>query len=113
MSVSSGWTVYSPAGAYTTNVYRTTVRNATATRTGIAGRRLMVLATTCPTCGTVDVLWNGAVINHINLYSASGVRNVPLSLAVWSAPKSGTLVLKVTSSGKPVVIEGLGVYNDQ
>ena len=113
LSVGSGWTTYSPAGAYTSNVYRSTVRNATATRTRVAGRRLAVIATTCSTCGTIDVLWNGAVLKHIDLHASITTRNVPVSIATWSAPKTGTLTIKVTSSGKPVIIEGLGVFNDQ
>ncbi len=112
-SVSSGWTTYSPVGAYTTNVYRSTVRNATATRAQIAGRRLALIATTCSTCGTVDVLWNGSLLKRIDLVASVTTRNVPVPIVTWSAPQTGTLTVKVTSSGKPVVVEGLGVYNDK
>jgi hypothetical protein len=80
------------------------------TRTGISGKRLYLVATTCASCGTVVVRWNGAVIKTVNLYSATTKHERVIGLDTFTSPKSGTLSVAVTSpTGKYAIIEGLAV----
>ena len=82
------------------------------TRTFVAADRLALVATTCPTCGTADVSLGNTLLAHVNLAAATTQTATAIPLATWSSLHSGTLSLTVTSSGKPVVVQGVGVYQD-
>jgi hypothetical protein len=75
---------------------------------GIVATRLVLVATRCPRCGIVRVLWNGASLRKLDLSARATRRKVRFRLAHFSAPKTGKLVIKVVSRGKPVKIDGLG-----
>jgi Tol biopolymer transport system component len=112
LSFGSNWTKENLAGAYGGTAYRTTTKGATMTRTFVAADRLALVATTCPTCGTADVYLGKTLLAHVNLASATTQTATVIPLATWSSLHSGTLSLTVTSSGKPVVVQGVGVYQD-
>jgi hypothetical protein len=82
------------------------------TRTGIVAERLYLVATKCPTCGRLAVSWNGNPIANVDLSSSTLKRSRIVPLTSWSSSHRGTLRATVTSSGKPVVIEGLAVFRD-
>lgn len=106
---SSGFSAVTSSAYYAGTAYRATVRGQTLTRTGVSGaRQLLVVATSCATCGTVDVLIGGVRVGGLNLASATTVNRRVFTLG-FTAARTGTVVLKVTSSGKPVVLDGLGV----
>ncbi len=88
----------------------TKTKGATITRTGVQGRYVYLIATECPTCGTVQVRWNGAATANVNLAHATTVHKVAILVATFSATRIGTPSIVVTSAtGKLVDIEGLGV----
>ena len=70
-----------------------------------------LLATTCPTCGSVRVYHNGNLLKTISLRSPTTVHRQRFS--TWfddcqsPAACRGTVVVKVVSDGKPVIIDGL------
>lgn len=107
------WTTTTGAGIYGGTAIRSVTAGSVATRTGIVGRRIDLIATLCPTCGTVDVRWNGAVVRRVNLTAATTKRAANVVIANWPTSRTGALSVTVVGSGKPVVIEGLGVYQDR
>jgi hypothetical protein len=106
---STAFAAITGTGYYAGTAVRATAVGATVTRTGVASpRQLSVVATTCPTCGTVDVLFNGVRVGRLNLAASTTTYKRVLTLPAFTA-RSGTVVVKVTSSGKPVVIDGLSM----
>jgi hypothetical protein len=112
LAYSPGWTVIRQGSLYAGEARRTTTRSATMTRTGIVAERLYLVATKCPTCGRLAVSWNGNPIANVDLSSSTLKRSRIVPLTSWSSSHRGTLRATVTSSGKPVVIEGLAVFRD-
>jgi hypothetical protein len=112
LSFSSNWTKENLAGGYGASAYRSTAKGSTMTRPYVAADRLALIATTCPTCGTADVYLGKTLLAHVNLAAATTQTATAVPLATWSSLHSGTLSLTVTSSGKPVVVQGVGVYQD-
>jgi hypothetical protein len=73
-------------------------------------RRLWVIATTCPGCGTVNVYRGSTLLKSVSLNSTSSVFRVPIPIETSSTVRSGTVTLKQASAGHKVTIEGLGIY---
>jgi hypothetical protein len=67
-----------------------------------------VVATRCPSCGTVGVYVNGNSVGTVNLYSATTIRKAVIALPPFSY-WIGTVTLKVLSSGKLIQLDGLGI----
>jgi hypothetical protein len=111
LAVGAGsWTRHTGAAHNFKKTYsEATAKNATLTLAGVHAKRLALLVQTCPTCGSVTVLFNGNAIGSFNLTSASLTRKVLLTLPAFSSVKTGTVAIKVTSTGKKVDIDGLGV----
>lgn len=107
------WTTTTGAGIYGGTAIRSVTAGAVATRTGIVGRRIDLIATLCPTCGTVDVRWNGALVRRVSLTASTTKRATNVVIGNWPTSHTGTLSVTVVGSGKPVVLEGLGVYQDR
>jgi hypothetical protein len=72
-------------------------------------KRLAILATTCATCGSVRVYWGSTLLKTISLHSSTTVNRKLLTVATFSRARSGTLTIKVYSSGRRVLIDGLVV----
>ena len=86
-----------------------------ASRTGAAlvlhnveTHRLALLATRCPACGTVQVLWNGKLLKQVSLTSSTFARRQLVTLASFPSVQTGTVRIRVSSS-RPVRIDALGV----
>lgn len=112
LTYTPSFTRYSPVGAYEQTAYWSTKPDARAKRTYVNGERIAVVATTCSDCGVASVTWNGAEIARLNLYSPTKNRQQVFTVATWSTPRQGTLAIDVVSSGKFVIVEGIGVYQD-
>ena len=67
---SAGWVARTGTPFYRDTYLRSSSRGATLRVAGVVGRRIALLATTCPACGTVKVFWNSTLIATINLASA-------------------------------------------
>jgi hypothetical protein len=108
---SAGWTRnVSADGRYFRGTWsRTTTRGARLTRSGVAGLRFALMATRCPTCGTVEVRLGSTLLGRVSLATTNGttLRRALLPLATIAATTAQTLTVTVSSSGKPVEIDGV------
>jgi hypothetical protein len=86
----------------------TTRQDAELIRTGTRVDRLALVATRCPTCGTVGLYVNGVRKGAIRL-QASGRQYRHLIVLPKFAYSIGPTTLKVLSAGKIVQIDGLGI----
>jgi virginiamycin B lyase len=112
IAYSSGWTKSTSSAYFGGVAMHTRTHGATATRTGISAKRLYLIATECPTCGTITFKWNGTALKAVNLYSPTPVHRRILSLVTWTSPRTGTLSITVTSTtGKTISLEGIGVFD--
>ena len=109
LSYVSGWTAGTGAAYWTGTYLRTYGNGATLRRTGVVAKRIALVATTCPTCGTVNVYLGSTLLRTISLYSATTVNRNVISVAKFTSVHTGTVTIKVTSSHKPVIIDGLGI----
>ncbi|MDH2414896.1 hypothetical protein [Nocardioides sp. CER19] len=84
-------------------------RGATLRMPAVRARRFALLADAMPRGGRVEVRFGGRLLKRVTLRSASvngnDYRNIPLG--VLPAARSGTLVIKVISTGRPVQIDGI------
>jgi hypothetical protein len=108
LAASTGWSRVSSSLFYRGTATQTSRAGVSLTRPGAALTRVALVATRCPTCGTVGVYVNGTKVGTINLYSATTVRQAVIALPPFSY-RTGTVTLKVLSSGKTVQVDGLGI----
>jgi hypothetical protein len=108
LTASSGWTRQTNSLLYLGTGTSTSTYNAALTRT-VQAKRVFVVATRCPTCGTAAVYLGTRYIGVLNLYAATTQRQVIIALPAQSAVFSGTLRIAARSSGKLIQIDGLAV----
>jgi hypothetical protein len=108
MSPDANWSLLSGASYYFGTFSKATTQGATLTRGPFQVTRLGVIATVCPGCGSVQVVWNGTVLTTINLNGATTQTKKVFLLAKFATLQTGTVKL-VTTSTAPVEIDGLGV----
>ena len=75
------------------------------TRTGLATRRLALVATTCPKCGTVGVYWNGVLLRKVSLVSPTYQNKKLLYVQLFSAVVTGNVTVK-TLTNQVVYVDG-------
>lgn len=105
----SGWSKKTGSAFYKSTYLLATKQGAKLTRSQVTARRIVVVATTCRTCGSIKVYWGSTLLKIISLKSSTTVNKKVISVVTWTAPKTGTLTIKVASSGKKVIIDGLGI----
>jgi hypothetical protein len=110
LSRSSGWSRATRTDYFAGFAYSTTKAGAKMTRTDVVAERLYLVATTCSSCGSVQVRWNGALLKTVSLRSGSTARRQVLHVHSFSSARPGTVTI-TTTNGKRVIVEGLGVYN--
>jgi uncharacterized protein YjbI with pentapeptide repeats len=72
-------------------------------------RRLSVIATKCPRCGTALVYVGSTYVGKLSLYkSGSAVRSL-VNLPALSSARTGKVLIVVISEGKAVRIDGVGI----
>lgn len=105
---SDGWKRQSAKG-YFLDAYMTTKKRGqyiNMTKEGF--REMALVATRCPECGTVDVLFEGKLVKRVDLSSKKRKQRQAIPLGSWKKKKSGWVRIEVVSKGKPVIIEGFG-----
>ena len=112
LATSGSWTRGSNSLDYKSTYSRAKASGASLTRTGVSTRRITLLATTCPTCGKVSVYWGSRRLKTISLVSSTTVHRKLFTVETFSSVKTGTLKIKVVSSGKKVIIDGVGLRRD-
>ncbi|WP_433016727.1 hypothetical protein [Kribbella sp. CA-294648] len=105
---STGWTRATGSTFYYGTTTQTTAYGKSLTRT-VQGKRFFLVATRCPTCGSVAVYAGNRHLTTVNLAYPTTHRQVVLGLPVQSTLFSGTLKFVSASSGKLVQIDGLAV----
>lgn len=104
---SSGWTAGTGTAYYRSTYLRSSSYGARLVRTSVRARRIAIVATTCSTCGSVRVYWGSTLLRTISLRSTATVNRKILSVADFGSTRSGTLTIKVYSSGRRALIDGL------
>jgi hypothetical protein len=93
---------------YLGTVTATTRLGATASRADAQVQRVGVVATKCPTCGSVRVSIAGVVVGDIDLHSAVRHRQRLVMLPPIATLRSGKVAIKVTSPpGRLVQLDGM------
>jgi hypothetical protein len=103
---SSGWTLRTGSVYYANTATTTTRKGAYLTRTHAAVDRIGLVATTCSSCGQVAVYVGSTRVGLVSLYSSSTHYRVLKLLPVFGL-RSGTVSVKVSSSGKLLAVDGL------
>ncbi len=102
------WAKKSKSG-YFLNRYRTaTVKGATLTKSVVA-KRIAIVATRGSGMGTVAVYLGTTKLKTIKLAASVKRKRQVIAVAAFTKARKGTVKIVVTSSGKPVIIEGLGI----
>ena len=108
VSASGSWRRETGAAYWNSTATSTSANGATLTLGGVTARRVGLVATRCPTCGTVAAYVGSTYVGTIDLRAASTVRGAVVWLA-RTGTLSGTLTLRVTSAGRLVEVDGVGV----
>ncbi len=104
------WIKRATTAAYGGQYLYSATKGAAFSRSKIVATRVAVVVTRCKGCGTVDVYWNNKKIKSLNLNDTRTRYQQVLEVASFTRATSGTLKVVVTSSGKRVYVEGVGVY---
>jgi hypothetical protein len=109
LAASAGWVRPAADSRYYASTYSNSTRaGATLTLAGAEVSRVTLLATRCPSCGTVGVYVGSALVGKVNLASATTQRQVLFAMAPFSY-RTGTITVKVLSSGRLVQIDGVAL----
>lgn len=107
MARSAGWYAGTDPRFYRQTFLRTFRHGATLkTGRGFA-EGVAIVATTCPTCGKVEVYFSRTLLNTVSLYSARRVDRVRIPVALPDRRLFGAVTIKVVSRGKKVIIDGV------
>jgi len=107
LTKSGTWSAKSSSAFYRSTYLLSTKSGAKLTRTGVKVKRLALVATTCPTCGSVKVYLGSKLLKTVSLKSTATVNKKLITVYTFSAVTSGTLSITVSTSGKKVLIDGV------
>jgi hypothetical protein len=106
LTAGSGWTTATGSVLYGGSARKSSATGAALTVSGVYGSRLALVASTCPTCGTVGVYVDNRLVGSVNLASRRGTAQSVFLLP--SRTMSGaTVTLKVLSRGRVVTVDAL------
>jgi hypothetical protein len=111
ITASSGWRRATGRSYWAGTVSTIKAKGATVTRTGAQNRRISLLATTCPTCGSVVVVWNGKALKTLSLRTTTLKNKQLLNVVSFPSVRSGTRVIKTTSTAT-VQPDGVALSRD-
>jgi hypothetical protein len=81
----------------------------TLTLAGIQSKRLGVMATRCPGCGTIQIFWNDTLLAQVSLNATTTTRAVLVQSTAFTTLETGTLTVRVVSSGARVEIDAFAL----
>lgn len=105
---SKGWDQRSGRGYFQDTYAITDRRGAYIEQAKRGFRSLVLVATRCPGCGTVDVLLKGERLRTVDLSSPTTEKRQIIPVASWRKPHAGRVRIVVRSEADDVIIEGLG-----
>jgi len=94
---------------YRSTVTATSSSAVTLTRASVQTRRIYLVATRCPTCGTVGVYWNGTLVKKVNLNASGTSRRSVLGVTTVTGVRGGTLTIRTLTRGRTVQIDGVAL----
>jgi aryl-phospho-beta-D-glucosidase BglC (GH1 family) len=103
------WKRATTAGYFRGTYSRSSTAGDRLTLTGIQAKRLAVVATKCPGCGTIKLVWNGVVLQQVSLASTKTQRKQVVAQVALAGLQSGDVSVVVATGGSPVEIDGLGI----
>lgn len=106
---SAGWTRGTGSAYYRGTWTLGTRQGARLSRTGVTAKRLGLVATRCASCGTVGVYVGATKVGTVRLAAATTRHRQVVLLPAFASARTGTVSLRILSSGKPVRIDGLVV----
>ncbi len=106
LAAAGGWARLSARGYYLASYSASSRRGAALVRKGVWAKRLSVLVTKCPRCGTVTVFWNGTRVRTLSLAAPTRTSAI-VDVASFPAVRMGTVRIRVTSARKRVEVDGL------
>lgn len=110
LSASSGsWARKTGSGYYLNTYSKSSSKNAELSLSGVQTKRLGILVTKCPNCGTIQVYQDATLLKKINLDSPSTKKQqlIPVTSVPYSTVQTGTIRVKIITTSKAVLIEGL------
>jgi hypothetical protein len=108
LELRGGWARRTGAAGYQQGSYVETTRRDAFARTIVSAKRLLLVATRCPGCGSVEVRWRGRVVRTVHLRAPRTTKSAHIPLVSLQARERGTLRLDVVSSARRVRIDGVG-----
>jgi hypothetical protein len=106
---SRGWTKKTRSGYYENTYLTTTKKGASLKKTLVDADEIALVVTKCRGCGTLAVFWQNVKIAKVPLSATKTRKKQLVEVADFAAAEDGLLKLVVTSSGRPVHVDGLGV----
>jgi len=106
---SGGWAALRDSRFYRSTALRTRHKGATLRFRDIRAPRVRLVATTCPTCGTVKVYRGHHLLGTISLSSPARVDRALLTVEKAHL-RGDTITIKVVSSGRKVIIDGVAIH---
>ena len=97
------------AGYYRGTRSTSSTKGATLSLAGVRAKRLAIVATRCPGCGTVKVIQGRTALKTLRLAATKVKKERVIPVAAFSSVHTGKVKVRVASSGKPVIVDGLGV----
>lgn len=107
MAASAGWIRGTARGYYYSTYSSTKTAGASLTRTGTTVNRIGILATTCATCGSVNIYVGNTLVGTINLYAARTHLQQLLTTRAFTVRSKVTVTVRSRGTGKLVQIDGL------
>lgn len=102
------WSIGTGSAFYRSTWSRSYAYGAKLVRPQVLARRIVLVATTCPTCGSVRVYWGSTLLRTISLYSSTTINRRVLTVVTFTSLRAGTVTVKLSTSGRKVLIDGLG-----
>lgn len=106
---STGWTKSTGSGYFLSTFSKSSKLGASLTKSGVKAKYLALVATKCKGCGKVKVYMGSTLLKTIDLSATSTKKGQVIPIKQWSSVTTGKVTIKVATSSKPVIIEGLGI----
>lgn len=105
LTASAGWTKVPSQGSYLGTVSKASAKGKVLSKT-VKTKRLALLVTRCPTCGSVRVFLGSTRLGTFSLKGEFRKR-VMIPVRTFGAVRSGTVRIVVISRGKKVMVDAL------
>jgi hypothetical protein len=109
LSRKGSWASGTGSAYYRGTWIRSTALGATAVRASVQAKRISIVVTTCPTCGSVKVYWGSTLLRTVSLVSSTAANRKVIAVATFASVRSGTVTVKVSTSGRKVLVDGLAI----